>query len=290
MRNAIFALLALSLFAVGANAQNGERTIRAVNCSVRYINKVDVPAKADGPVMELNFEEGDAVTVGDVLAIIEDTAAKLAVDLKKAEEKEAILTASNDINLKDAVNSERVAKAEYEAFKELHREGALPYWEMEKKRLEAERQKLRIGLAEMEQKIALVKRIAKQTELDMAEFELTKRKVTAPATGFIEKRIAQIGQWVQAGSPIATLIQMDKLRVEGDIDALSYPGNVAKGTRVEVTVYQGDREVKVDGVIGYISMEVDLNDNNKIWVEIENEKFGTDWKFKPGMKADIAVK
>jgi RND family efflux transporter MFP subunit len=279
-----------SLTAQDGNSQQTEREIRAVNCSVRYINKTDIPAKADGTLTELMFEEGDTVTKDQVLAMIDSTAAKLAVELKRAEEKEATLNALNDINLKDSINNEKVAKAEYESYKTLRKEGAIPFWEMEKKRLEAERQVLRIDLAKMEQKIALIKRIAKQTELEMAEFELTKRDVTSPVTGFIEKRIAQIGQWVQAGSPIATLIQMDRLRVEGDIDALRYPGVVEKGAVVEVTVFQGDRSVTVDGTIGYVSMEVDVRDLNNIWVEIENEKIGNDWKFKPGMKAEITIK
>ena len=270
--------------------QRGERDIRAVNCSVRYINKTDIPAKADGTLTELMFEEGDTVTKDQVLATIDATAAKLAVELKRAEEKEAVLNALNDINLRDALNNEKVANAEYKSYQELRKEGAIPFWEMEKKRLEAERQRLRIELAKMEQKIATVKRIAKQSELEMAEFELTKRDVTSPVTGFIEKRIAQIGQWVQAGTPIATLIQMDRLRVEGDIDALRYPGVVEKGAKVLVTVYQGDRSATVEGNIGYVSMEVDVRDKNNIWVEIENEKFGNDWKFKPGMKAEITIK
>ena len=93
---------------------------------------------------------------------------------------------------------------------------------MEKKRLEAKRAKLRIELADMQKKIAEAQMIAKRSEGKIAEFELTRRKVTAPATGFIEARIAQLGEWVQPGTPIATLIQMDRLRVEGDVDALTY--------------------------------------------------------------------
>ena len=76
----------------------------------------------------------------------------------------------------------------------------------------------------MQKKIAEVQMIAKRSEREIAEFELTRRKVTAPATGFIEARIAQLGEWVQPGTPIATLIQMDRLRVEGDIDALAISG------------------------------------------------------------------
>lgn len=273
-----------------SQSSQAEGRIQAINCTVRYKNKVDVPAKTDGVIMSLPVEEGSTVSQGDLLAELEDTSAKLAVQLKKAEEKIAVLNAANDINLKDAQNSEQVAIAEYNAYKKLLEDGAIPYWETEKKRLEAERQRLRIDLAENEQKIALVERIAKQAELDMAEHELTKRQIISPATGFIEQRIAQIGQWVQAGSPIATLIQMDRLRVEGDINALGYPGEVHQGTPVEVTIFLGDRVEKLEGTIGYVSMEVDINDLNSIWVEIENERVGNDWKFKPGMKALISIR
>lgn len=276
--------------ALHAQSERGDREITAVNCTVRYINKVDIPAKADGSLTELMFEEGDTVSEGQVLAIIDATGAKLAVELKRAEEKEALIDAADDISLRDAINSEKVADAEYEAFKELRKNGAIPFWDLEKKRLEAERGELRIEMAKKDQKKAMIKRIAKQSELEMAEFELTKRDVTSPVTGFIEKRIAQKGQWVQPGTPIATLIQMDRLRVEGDIDALRYPGVVEKGSSVEVTVFQGDRSITVPGVIGYVSMEVDVRDLNSIWVEIDNEKFGNDWKFKPGMKAEIKIK
>ncbi len=154
--------------------------IRAENCMVQYINKVDIAASAEGVLTSMNVEEGDAVTEDDLMAVIEDTAAKLGVELKKAEEKEAMLTAANDVNLRDAKEAAKVAEAEAKSFEELRKEGAIPYWEMEKKRLEAGRQKLRIELAELEQKQALVKSIAKGTELEMAKFELTKRQITAP--------------------------------------------------------------------------------------------------------------
>ncbi len=35
--------------------------IQALNCMVQYNNKVNVPAKAEGTLMELRFEEGDTI-------------------------------------------------------------------------------------------------------------------------------------------------------------------------------------------------------------------------------------
>jgi multidrug efflux pump subunit AcrA (membrane-fusion protein) len=270
----------------------GERSpeIYAENCMVQYINKVNVPAKAEGTLMELKFEEGDRVNRGDVLAVIDDTAAKMAVELKKAEEKEAELNARNEVNLKDAVNSEKLASAEAEAYEELLRESAIPFWEYEKKRLEAERARLRIDLAKMQKKIAEVQYFAKRSEREIAEFELTRRQVTSPSTGFVEARIAQLGEWVQPGSPIATLIQMDRLRVEGDVD-VKYDGQILIGTKVQVTIKDSSNEaIKViAGQLGFVSMEIDLNSRLRVWVEIENEIIDDDWLIKPGMHAEIVI-
>lgn len=282
---------ALAQFNGSAGSGNPDG-IRAENCMVQYINKVDIAASAEGVLTSMNVEEGDAVTEDDLMAVIEDTAAKLAVELKKAEEKEAMLTAANDVNLRDAREAAKVAEAEAKSFEELRKEGAIPYWEMEKKRLEAGRQKLRIELAELEQKQALVKSIAKGTELEMAKFELTKRQITAPYTGIIEARMGQRGQWVQPGTPLARLIQMDRLRIEGDVDALRYAGQVRKGAPVEVVIYNeadgnGNR---INGKLGFVSMEIDLNNRYRVWVEIENQKSGDDWTFKPGMRAEIIIK
>lgn len=291
-----FDLLALpSNNAIPVSAQQpspGERdgAIYAENCMVQYINKVNVPAKAEGTLLELKFEEGDTINAGDVLAVIDDTAAKLTLELKRAEEKEAELNGLNEVNLKDAINSEKLANAEAEAYNELLRESAIPFWEYKKKSLEAERARLRIDLAKMQKKIAEVQYFAKRSEREIAEFELTRRQVTSPSTGFVEARIAQLGEWVQPGSPIATLIQMDRLRVEGDID-MKFDGQILKGTKVKVIINDsfGQPIKEFDGELGFVSMEIDLNNRLRVWVEIDNEIKDDDWLIKPGMRAEIAI-
>ena len=65
--------------------------IEAENCLVQYISKVNLAARSDGVLTELHFEEGDTVEMGQLIAVIDDTAAALAVNLKLAEEKEAVM-------------------------------------------------------------------------------------------------------------------------------------------------------------------------------------------------------
>lgn len=269
--------------------------IRAENCMVAYIRKVNVPAETQGKIIDMKIEEGMTVKAGDLMAQLDDTQAKLNLDLKKAEEEEAILNATNEVNLKDATNAEQLASEEYLAYKELRKAGATPYWEVEKKRLESERAKLRIDLAKMNMEIAKSQYFAKRSETRIVEDEITRRQIRAPFAGFIETRIAQPGEWVQPGSPIAMLVQMDELRVEGDVDALRYDQQVTMGTPAKVLIHNrlsGEgKPIEIDTKIGYVSTEIDLNNRYRVWVTVPNQRIGdADWLLKPGMRAEIIIK
>lgn len=294
------AVLAALMLAASASAQVGGSSfsattpagqVAAENCTVKYIRRVNVPAEVEGKVLDLPVEEGTTVNEGDVMAVIDDTAASLALELKLAEEKEAMLNAANEVNLKDARNSEELAKAEAESFRELYQKGATPYYEMKKKVLEAVRATLRIDLAEMQKKIAEAQYVAKRSERQIAEFEKKRRNILAPFAGYIEFRSAQLGEWVQPGSPIATLVQLDRVRVEGDVSALDFGGLIHAGTpvRVRVSVSSDSEEaVEVMGKIGFVSSEIDLRKRYRVWVDIDNQKNSQGgWLIKPGMQAEI---
>lgn len=285
------ALIAVTgLTAVGQNQSSPGSEIRAENCMVKFIEKANVPAEVEGKLLAINVEEGASVQPGDVLAVVDDTSAQLAVQLKQSEEREAQLVALNDIELKDARNGEELAKTEAQSFDTLYKKGAVPFFEAQKKMLEAIRATLRIGLAENKLKEAQARYLAKKAEREMAEHQLRKHSIIAVFPGFVESRIAQLGEWVQPGTPIATVIQMDKLRVEGDVQ---FSGHLAKGMPVTVVVFTtpdhsvGRKEIK--GTIDFVSNEVDLNKRYRIWVNIQNVEVDGGWLYKPGMDADLII-
>ncbi len=288
-----------SICCVGANAfaQTATETrvdVSTENGKVMFINHVKISAEVEGKLVELAIEEGASVEEGSVVGIVDDTAAKLALELKRAEEEEALLNAANEINLKDAKSSAELARAEAASYKLLYEQRAIPFFEMEKKRLEAARAELRIELAEMQMKIEKAKYIAKRSEREIADFEVRRRRITAPFTGFVEKRFAQPGEWVQPGSPIAELVRIDKLRVEGDISALGYSDRIVAGIPVQITVFnQGDsnnQAITMNGTLGFVSSMVDAADRYRVWAEIDNQKSGDHWMIKPGMVAEITIK
>ena len=269
---------------------SAEQPLTAAKCMVKLIQTARIPSQVDGMVTEILVEEGHNVEPGQKMAVIDDEQAKLMVELKKAEEMEAYLKAENDVNLRDAVASEASARAEYKSYEEMLKTGAIPFWEVEKKRLDADRQKLRIELAELETKQNKTMLVAKKRERELAELELKHRQVTAPFGGYVEVRMAQLGEWVQTGSPMFELVQMDKLRVEGDVYALANPDAVVRGAPVTINVLTStDREkpVSFNARIDFVSSQVDLAGRRRIWVDVQNVKQGDGWVIQPGMEAEI---
>lgn len=300
-RNSCLSLLVVAIMAMlstsSAFAQRPSRTtvagsqVVADRCSVKFIRNVNIPAEVEGKLIAMNIEEGMDVVAGDVLAVVDDTAAKLTLALKQAEETEAMLNADNDVNIQDATNTRELADAEAESHKKLYEKQAISFWEMKKKILESVRGSLKIDLAEMQKKIAKAQYIGKRNEREIAEYDQKRRQVFAPFDGYVENRIAQQGEWVQAGSPIATLVQLDRIRVEGVVDALAFPGRVRSGLPVTVRVFTSnseDAQIVMDGKIGFVGSELDLSHRVRIWVDIDNQKDESGaWIIKPGMDAEI---
>lgn len=285
-----YGLSPLSPSSTDRDAEEQAEGLEAEAVEVKYINKVDVPAKTDGVLVDIVVEEGNLVDEGEILAVVDNRAAVLTVELKKAEEFQARHKAKDDVNLRDAKNNKEFAETEAIAYRALNEQGAVQWFEMRRKELEVGKQSLRIELAEMEETTRKIDVLMKQTELKLAEEQLARCKISAPTPGYVEQRLAQKGQWVQAGTPICTLIRMDKLRVEGKISGLSYPGQIVKGHPVKIRIETSNSDrTELDGVLGYVSMEMDVNGQHRVWAEVENRRNGEDWLIKPGMRAEIIV-
>lgn len=275
----------------GANAnQVDSKIVVADAAKVILINNVRVPAQVEGMLTEILVEEGAIIEQDQPIAKIDDRQALLTLDLKKAQEREAEYNALNNINLKDAQNSEALAREKAKAYKDLERQGATATWNARSLELEATREKLRIELAEMNMKIAEVQLLAKKSERELADLEIVKRKILAPFSGFVETRVAQLGEWVQPGSPIVQIVQMDRLRAQGFVSAVSPDRAVSPGMPAVVEFDLGNnRKERINGVVGFVGNDVDLQNRRKIWVEFANSRVGNDWLIKPGMIPVIRI-
>jgi RND family efflux transporter MFP subunit len=153
--------------------------------------EVTVGTDTYGIVDEVHFVENQQVHKGEVLAVIRanDVIAELGQVQARIKEIEA------DISL-NAQN--------YHRAKNLFQQGALPRQGLD----QAERDMM-VSRAKRETLLAEVKRI---------EEELAKKKIYAPINGTVVGRHVQPGQAVQPGCKILTLVDLSRLRIEGEVN------------------------------------------------------------------------
>lgn len=186
---------------------------RAVEYSVSAVGSVDayeriqVTARVAGVVEEVRFREGTAVRSGQVLAAIEPARFRVAVAAARAALQKA-----------EATRADAQAGLERREAAETRTPGLVAAEE-----LETYRTRVRVAEAEL---------AAARAGLSQAELNLRDAYVRAPASGVLETRTVQTGQYVQPGAVLATLVRRDPLLLrfqlpESDAARIA-PGMIAR--------------------------------------------------------------
>ncbi len=59
--------------------------------------------------------------------------------------------------------------------------------------------------------------LQRKAEIDLLEYEINQQKVLAPFSGFVVKEHTQVGEWINKGGPVVTLLGLDKIRITVDV-------------------------------------------------------------------------
>jgi RND family efflux transporter MFP subunit len=119
--------------------------------------------------------------------------------------------------------------------------------------------------------------------LEQARKELSNTNIAAPISGFITKKVAEAGAFVNVGSSIATVVDVSKLKVQlsvGEADA--YALHVGDPVTITTSVYPG---TTFKGTITFISPRGDEAHNYPVEISIVNQDKNP---LKAGTFVDIA--
>lgn len=94
---------------------------------------------------------------------------------------------------------------------------------------------------------------AARAAVHLAELRLDDIEVRAPFSGIVNSRDVEVGDYVQGGDPVAMLIDLDPLRVAGQISE-RHLGAIQPGSSATVHLLDG-REV--DGAVSYVGAVAD---------------------------------
>ena len=167
-----------------------------------------VAAEVSGKVEYFPVREGDYVQKGALLARL--NAAELKLNVKGAEA--AIEKVKSDLRLanKDLERYRRLKKsnsvAESKYDQAMNAEETLA---QELVRLEAEAERLR--------------------------YDLKRKEVLAPFAGYVAAEHTQVGEWIQAGGPVISLVDLSKVQVTVDVPE-RYIGGLSTDRRVTVQI------------------------------------------------------
>ena len=288
MRLSILSALAILLAISCVTVLDAEELI-IQGAQVKLKRYVKVPVREAGILIKLNVKAGDMVDAGDVIAQIEDELYNLNQQIDELEYQHAALSSTNDVNKRFAEKSQEVSLAVLERSKQAvaRYEKSISKTELEKLRLESERDGLAFEQAEMEIQLAKLDAELKSKELAVSKLKLDYRTIAAPFNGMVVETFPQEGEWVNTGDPVVRIIDLDTLHVEAAVDASMYDSSlVGKKINFIVKLPGRDREETFEGVIDFVNPEIEpVGDRITIQAEIINRM----QMLRPGTKGSLKI-
>lgn len=275
-----------------ANAQSPVRTVKVEDCIVSLHDQAVIPAQQAGVLVSLSVREGEMVTAGQLLGQIDSSQQKLKHNLAEIERQGAKEKAEEDIDIRFSQASAAVAETEYQQSLDANRRLAntIPQPEVRRLKLAAHKTNLQIEKAISDQHAAALTLASRQAESKLAANEFDKCQITSPIQGEIIERMRRPGEWVNPGEPIARVVRLDVLRVEGFLSTTEQSPLAVRNATVSVTVaLDGGRTEEFAGQITFVSPIVQAGGHYRVWAEVQNRQVKEHWVLQPGMTAQMTI-
>jgi RND family efflux transporter MFP subunit len=251
--------LAIAIETVAAEARALPRALELTG-TLNADAETDVAAETSARVMRVNAERGQVVDAGAVLGELDQQDARN--QLAEAEAVEAQTMAKLGLapgQPFDALVTPEVRQArvmldrmelEYQRYERLAKDDLVSHSDHDLKRADYLEQKEQFNAKVNEARQTYQTLQAQRARLAMARKTLADTAVRAPYAGLVVERHVHVGQYVQRGTKIVTLVRVDPLRVELAVPESAVP-SVKRGQKVAfwVQTYPGRT---FEGTIAYV--------------------------------------
>jgi membrane fusion protein, multidrug efflux system len=234
-----FSLLALAIVVAGAGGYTYWKLVasRYVSTDDAYTaaEVAEVTAQVEGPIAAVNVVDSQAVKRGDILVVIDDTDAKLALrqaeaDLARAQAQ--VLSATADVQ-RSAIDLKRRQA--------LVDSGSVSGDELTK--VVNESSDAAASLSGARAAVAQA-----QARVDKAKVDLGRTVIHAPVDGVIARRNVQLGQRVQPSTPLLSVVPVSDMYVNANFKEVQLK-KVRPGQSVELECDLYGKKVPFHGVI-----------------------------------------
>jgi multidrug efflux pump subunit AcrA (membrane-fusion protein) len=130
----------------------------------------------------------------------------------------------------------------------------------------------------------------REAELDAAQQDVARLQILAPFDGVVENVHRRKGEWVQPGEPVVKLLRMDRLWIEGMVDASRYlPADLRDKPVVVAAALPGQYE-RFQGKIVHASDKVEPGPRFRVKAEVVNRQDARGaWVLRSGLTADMTI-
>ena len=253
--------------------------------NLRALRVVDVTAQAEGVVKRVSVEEGDYVNRGQLLCLLDDAKARIALELAEEKLEQAkIQLEKAEIQRQKAVVQTKNKKLELERYQTALDERLVS---------EEEVAGLRYQLAELEHDQRVAKSQAKEIthrveelngEISQSKLDLAHTRIKAPFSGNITHRTVELGQTVRNLDSLFRLASFSPLYA--DVHLSEREARQVRPEQAAMVSLGVSEEGIAEGSVLRISPVVDdATGTVKVTVELKASGPG----FKPGAFARIKI-
>lgn len=273
---------------ITAQEETGAEELVLEGAVLKTIESTSLAAQVSGLIDVLDVKEGRRIRKGERVATIHDASVRaqirryeLALDLARKKY-------SSDIDEQVAIKSQAVAENEFQRAIDANGKVAnvYPPSEMDRLKLILDRSQLETARASHQRELARIEAELAEAELRLHQELLEKHHVIAPCDGMVVAMEKRAGEWVEPGSTIVRLVEIDKLRIEGFVQAadISSEWVGAKGT---VSLHHGGKVQDTTADLVFVSPEANpVNGQVRVFLEVDN----SDGKLRPGLHPRVVLK
>jgi multidrug efflux pump subunit AcrA (membrane-fusion protein) len=262
------------------------------HCLVSLIEEVQVPAREAGQLEALEAKEGLQVKAGTTLGHIDDKEPTVQRKIKQAEHDAAKEKSDDDINVRYARAATDVAYVEYQKALEANTKvkGSIPEVEVNRLKLTWIKSKLQIEQARLEQRVNGFTADGKGAEVEAAETSIERRQLKTPIDGVVTNVYRHVGEWCAPGDPVVKIVRVDRLRIEGFLNAADFdpPEIEGRAVTVDIELAHG-RHVKFTGKVVFVSPLVGAGGEYRVFAEVANRQEAGQWVLRPGLFATMTI-
>lgn len=196
----LFAIILLSLSQTGISQTSIPVPVHVVEAKIAPVVEIlpltgtvtskrsaALSPRISGLVAKMNVDAGDRVFAGDVLLELDVVMAKLALNRAQAALNETRTSLKEAIRLSDEA-------------RDLAKSKNIPETTVQSR------------IADVEMKMAAVK--TQEAEYKQQVEIVSRHTLIAPFDGVVSKKLTEVGEWVQTGTPVINLIATDQLRLD----------------------------------------------------------------------------